>query len=124
MFLPVDERYFSFHLLTMASEKQLISFKVLKILRPQQTGKVDFSAKFWWFSLVEKYTLKGKRVMLYQLLLFSTKLIICAPCIMAHPHVSIHVLSNCKCAKKKIIGNFRRGSSFIKEILAVNSLFK
>lgn len=60
-----------------------------------QTGKIGFSAKFLWFSLL----FKGKQVMLYQLLLLGTKTIICAPCIIAHPHVSIYVLSNSKCAK-------------------------
>lgn len=50
---------------------------------------------------------KGKQVMLHQLLLFSTETIICAPCILVHPHISIHVLSNSKCAKK--ILTFQKG---------------
>lgn len=55
--------------------------------------------------------LKGKQVVPYHLLLFSTKPIICAPHIMAHPHVSIYVLPNSKREKK-----IRRGSVFKRKL--------
>jgi len=49
------------------------------MLGPLQTGKVGFSAEFWWFSLVESYMFKQQQAMLCQLLLFSTKTVVCAP---------------------------------------------